>query len=75
MRYTFYECLMYCAGNKELIKEFDRLSGSNLSLQGPPINFMIDEATGKLKEDLTLFCDFVYVFDMEYHHNNIYLYF
>ena len=56
----FYEFLMQCAGNKELVLEFDRLSGSNLSLEGPPINFMIDKATGKLEDDLGLFRDFIY---------------
>lgn len=60
MGYSFRECLMYCAGNKEFVREFDRLTGSNLSLEGPPINFMIDKATGKLKDDLEKFCDFVY---------------
>ena len=60
MSNTFKECLMYCAGNKELVAEFDRLSGSNLSFKGAPINIMVDQATGKQKDDLRAFCDFVY---------------
>lgn len=59
---TFYDCLMECAGNKELVKEFDRLNNSNLSLKGSPINIMVDEATGKQKEDLRMFVDFCYEF-------------
>lgn len=57
---TFKECVMYCAGNKTLVSEFDRLRGTNLSLLGNPIELMVDEATGKLNDELELFCDFVY---------------
>ena len=57
---TFYGCLMECARNQELIKEFDRLRGTNLSLRGSPIEIEIDKSTGKLDSDLKLFVDFVW---------------
>lgn len=57
---TFTECVMECAGNSELVAEFDRLSGSNLSLKGAKIELMIDEATGRLNAELAMFVSFVY---------------
>ena len=55
---NFYDCLMECAGNAELVKEFDRLRGCNLSMKGSPISLMVDEATGKQKDDLLKFIAF-----------------
>ena len=57
---TFYGCLMECANNQELVKEFDRLRGTNLSLRGSPIEIEIDKSTGRLDHDLKLFVDFVW---------------
>ena len=59
---TFNECLMECAGNKEFVKEFDRLNGCNLSMQEAPINIMVDEATGKNKDDMIKFIAFCWEF-------------
>jgi hypothetical protein len=59
---TFYDCIIECAGNKELIKEFDRLTNSNLSFTGSPIELMVDVATGKQKEDIKKFIAFCYEF-------------
>ena len=56
----FHEVLMEAAGNKELVKEFDRLNGTNLSLKGTPIEIEIDKATGKLDDDMIKFINFVY---------------
>lgn len=56
----FNDCLMECAGNRELVKEFDRLRGTNLSMAGAPIIRMIDEATGKQKDDCLKFIAFVW---------------
>ncbi|KKM85251.1 hypothetical protein LCGC14_1291030 [marine sediment metagenome] len=56
----FHECVDYCAGNKEFIKQFDRLAGTNLSLKGTPIELMVDKSTGKQDADMRMFCDFVY---------------
>ena len=59
---TFNECVLYCAENKELIENFDRLRGTNLSRRGSPIELMIDDSTGRLQHDLSLFCAFVFEF-------------
>jgi hypothetical protein len=42
---TFEECIIECAKNQELIKEFDRLVGTNLQLKGAPIELAVDKAT------------------------------
>jgi hypothetical protein len=57
---TFMQCLTECANNKELVKEFDRLADCNLSFDGTPIDLMIDQATGKLADDLQKFIEFVW---------------
>ena len=59
---NFIEVLGVCVRNKELVREFDRLNGANLSMMGSPIDLMVDEATGKQKDDLRKFVDFVYEF-------------
>lgn len=50
-----------CLGMKSLVEQFDRLTGSNLSLSGTPLDLLIDEATGRTSEDLRLFTEFVYI--------------
>ena len=57
---TFNECLIVCAGQKELVSEFDRLAGTSLGENKSPINQMIDEATGKERADIVKFIEFVY---------------
>lgn len=57
---TFFDVLTECIGNRELVGEFDRLSGSNLSGRGAPIERMIDEATGRNDADLAAFVNFVF---------------
>lgn len=61
---NFRDCLIECAGNIELVTEFDRLRGTNIMAQvsGPKINAMVDEATGALARDLALFVEFVHEF-------------
>ena len=56
----FIECLSVSATNKELVKEFDRLTGFNLALKGPSINIAVDSSTGFLDEGLREFVKFVY---------------
>ena len=56
----FIECLSVSADNKELVKEFDRLTGFNLSLKGSPITIAVDSSTGFLDEGLREFVKFVY---------------
>ena len=57
---TFYQCIMECAGTPELVENYDRLRGTNLSRKGHPINVMIDEATGRLKAEMKEFIEFVW---------------
>ena len=47
-----------CLSNKELMSEFDRLRGTNVSRTGSPITVMIDESTGRFAEDARAFFDF-----------------
>lgn len=49
--------LRLCAGNGELLANYDRLRGTNLAGRGTPIDRMIDEATGKLEEEAQAFFD------------------
>lgn len=51
--------------NKELVREFDRLWGTNLMAKGSPIELMVDQGTGRLEHDLKLFIEFVreYIYD------------
>lgn len=57
---TFVQCAMAAVEKTELVKEFDRLCGCNLSRRGAPINIMIDDATGKFDEDMKKFLQFVW---------------
>jgi len=49
---------MQCINVPELIENFDRLKGTNISRKEHPINLMIDEATGKLHADMEAFVEF-----------------
>ena len=40
--------------------EFDRLSGSNLSARGAPLDRMIDKATGRQDAEFRAFTEFVH---------------
>jgi hypothetical protein len=53
-------CLRAAAANDDLVAEFDRLRGYNLSLKGPAIVTEIDRATGYLEEGARAFYEFVY---------------
>ena len=57
---SFNECLMACADNSALVAEFDRLTGSNLSMKGSPLDLAIDEATGRTTDEIAKFCCFVF---------------
>lgn len=58
----FRELCIHCASNQELVREFDRLNGTNLSEIGrrSPIAAMIDEATGRDADTMRKFMTFVY---------------
>ena len=59
---TFKECVLHCSEDSELLTQFDRLYGTHLSTMDrrSPIEKMIDESTGRDKEALEKFVDFVY---------------
>ena len=57
---NFEQVVLECSHNQALVSEFDRLTGSNLSLRGKPIELMVDQATGKLADDASKFVAFVY---------------
>ncbi|WP_148211113.1 hypothetical protein [Methylibium petroleiphilum] len=53
-------CLQAAAGNGELVANYDRLRGTNLSRRGAPIELEIDRASGRLDADIKGFIDFVH---------------
>jgi hypothetical protein len=65
---NFNECLIECCKNTELVNQFNRLQGTNISFQDKrvPIEKMIDETTGydnpfkNSHEDMMKFFDFVF---------------
>lgn len=48
---SFEQCALYCAGNMELVKEFNRLSGCHLGERRTPIDIAIDGACGYDPDD------------------------
>lgn len=56
----FHLCLSRAAGSEELVAEFDRLTGFNLSLKGPAVVLEIDKSTGCLDQGLAAFVEFVF---------------
>lgn len=57
---AFIACLDEAIGTPELVAEFDRLYGADLRARRPPIVRMVDEATGKLADDMREFAHFVH---------------
>lgn len=57
---SFLDCVGAVASNKELLAEFDRLNGTNLSLRGAPIDLAIDEATGRQKDEIAALLRFAW---------------
>lgn len=58
---TFQECVLQCAANKELVAEFDRLSGTSLGESRSPLDRLIDEATGREEDEIKEFVKFVFL--------------
>ena len=58
-RHEFLRCLALCAQHPELLTEFDRLTGSNLSQRGSLLDLEIDRATGRMDADFERFVEFV----------------
>lgn len=56
---SYLACLFVASNIPELVAEFDRLTGFDLSRKGAPINLMIDDATGHTDEAAKAFLKFV----------------
>lgn len=54
----FMEWVTLCASNRELLAQYDRLRGTNLSRCGSPMDLLIDQATGRLEADALGFFEF-----------------
>lgn len=52
-------CMLAAINEPEMVKEFDRLRGTNLSQVGSPLDLMVDEQTGRLEGDFNKFVEFV----------------
>ena len=52
------EFAVLCARNTELVREYDRLRGTNLSRRGTGLELMIDDATGRTEDDVRGFVEF-----------------
>ncbi len=50
--------LKMCSRSENFLREYDRLKGTNLICAGSPLDIMIDDATGKSKEDIKRFLVF-----------------
>lgn len=57
---AFIACIRQAAANNELVLQFDRLCGADLSRRRPPIERLIDEAAGKTADDVANFVRFVH---------------
>lgn len=56
---TFEHCVRESFANKDLVTEFDRLKGTNLSLRGTGLDIQIDLACGRLEQGVAEFVKFV----------------
>lgn len=57
---AFLACVAQAANTPELVLQFDRLYGADLSHQRAPIEQMIDMASGKRSSDMEAFMRFVH---------------
>lgn len=58
-KYPMWLCVIAAINEPELVREFDRLKGTNLSRCGSPLDLLIDESTGRLEHDFAEFVEFV----------------
>ena len=55
---SFMECLGHCISEPELIANYDKLRGTNLSRTGSPIDLAVDQATGRMNAEIEGFIEF-----------------
>jgi hypothetical protein len=56
---TFEEVVNECYANDEFVKEYNRLTQSQIKSRKSPLEEMIDEATGRNSEEIKRFIEFV----------------
>ncbi len=56
---AFYECVLEVC-RSPMVKEYDRLRGTNLSMKGAPLELMIDQATGRFENEVEDFIEWIY---------------
>lgn len=59
MTVTFADCLFAAASDPDLVFNYDRLLGANLSLRGSPLDLMVDLSSGRQEVELAGFVAFV----------------
>lgn len=57
---AFADVLRTCLADDALVTQFDRLTKSNLRLDGAPVNVAVDLAWGRIEGELRRFAAFVY---------------
>ncbi len=57
-RCLFLDWLKLCVTNKEMLAQYDRLRGTNLSCSGAPMDLLIDQSTGRLEAEALPFFEF-----------------
>ena len=57
---AFIVCLRESIAVPELVANFNRLYGATLGARSTPIEQMVDMATGKTKDDMRAFVEFVH---------------
>ncbi len=62
---TIEQICKQCLEDKDLVANFDRLRGTNLSGKGSLIERQIDVASGRQENDLKLFAQFIVEFVMK----------
>lgn len=55
---SFQRCLMECIGNQELVENYDRLHGANLSQKGNGLELAVDKASGRQETEFRYFVEF-----------------
>tara|TARA_R110001583_G_scaffold42169_1_gene134101 strand:+ start:2595 stop:2834 length:240 start_codon:yes stop_codon:yes gene_type:complete len=55
---NYNQALLYAANLPALVAQFDRLNGSNLSMNGSPLDLSIDKASGRQTEEVKAFIQF-----------------